>query len=381
MRHHNSVFHALQKHVPWGTFDRLVDKHRSDHRVRRLTTKSQFLALLYGQLSGAVSLREIELGLSSHQGRLYHLGAAKASRSTLADANARRPAAVFEGLFAALVTGARRSTRRALGDAVHLVDATVIKLSANWARFCADSCAGKIHVVYDPDEAQPVYAVVTAANVNDITPAQAMPVTSGATYVFDLGYYDFAWWAALKAKGCRVVTRLKANTPLDVIEHRPVADGGAILSDRIGHLNKRIGYGRPNPYADPVREITVRISTGKVIRVVTSDLEASADEIAALYKRRWQIELFFRWIKQTLRIRHFLGTSENAVRIQVMVALIAYTLLKLARATQNAVASPLAFARLVRVNLMHHRTVDALLKPPPKPSLPDNQLMLDLRPC
>ena len=226
----------------------------------------------------------------------------------------------------------------------------------------------------------PVYAVVTAANVNDITPAQAMPVEAGATYVFDLGYYDFSWWAALKAKGCRVVTRLKASTPLQLVESRTVADGGDILSDRIGHLNRRIGYGRPNPYADPVREIMVRISTGKTIRIVTSDLDAPAEEIAALYKRRWQIELFFRWIKQTLRIRHFLGISENAVRIQVMVALIAYTLLASLRKTQDRIESPLAFARLVRANLMHRKTLQTLVEPPPKPQTDKRQMAFDLRP-
>ncbi len=366
MRHENSVFHGLLKHIPWAVFDQLVTTHRADHRVRRLSTRSQFVAMLYGQFSGAASLREIEIGLSSHSNHLYHLGAAKASRSTLADANARRPAHVFEGMFAALVAKASRATRRKIGDAVHLIDATTIKLSANWARFSADSCAGKVHVVYDPDAAIPVYAAVTAANVNDITPAKTMPVEAGATYVFDLGYYDFSWWAELKAKGCRIVTRLKTHTPLHLVEERPVEACSNILSDRIGHLNPRIGGGRANPYIDVVRELTVRISTGKIIRIVTSDLDAPAKEIADLYKRRWQIELFFRWVKQTLRIRHFLGTSENAVRIQVMVALIAYMLLSMAKKSQAQIESPLAFARLVRANLMHRKRTDQLIKPPSK---------------
>ncbi|MCM2473332.1 IS4 family transposase [Rhizobium sp. CG5] len=380
MQHHNSVFHAVLKQVPWGVFDRLVRQHDADHRVRRLSTKSQFVALLYGQLSGAVSLRDIEIGLSSHWRGLYHLGAKSPARSTLSDANARRPAAVFEGLFSALAQGADRAARRKIGDAVRLVDATNIRLSANWAHFSAKSCAGKIHVVYDPDEASPVYAVVTAANVNDITPAQNMPVETAATYVFDLGYYDFAWWAELKAKGCRIVTRLKTHTPLQSIESRPVPEGGDILSDRIGHLNRRIGYGRPNPYVDPVREVMVRISTGKIIRIVTSDLDAPAQEIAALYKRRWQIELFFRWVKQTLRIRHFLGTSENAVRIQVMVALITYILLASLKKTQARIESPLAFARLVRANLMHRKTIQNLIEPPKKPPEDNAQISFDLRP-
>lgn len=376
MRHENSVFHGLLKHIPWAVFDQLVTTHRADYRVRRLSTRSQFVAMLYGQFSGAASLREIEIGLSSHSNHLYHLGAETVSRSTLSDANARRSAKVFEGMFAALVAKASRATRRKMGGAVHLIDATTIKLSANWARFSADSCAGKVHVIYDPDAAIPVYAAVTSANVNDITPAKTMPVETGATYVFDLGYYDFAWWAQLKARGCRIVTRLKSNTPLRIIEDRPVLAGSNILADRIGHLNQRIGAGRANPYVDAVRELTVRISTGKIIRVVTSDLEAPAQEIADLYKRRWQIELFFRWVKQTLRIRHFLGTSENAVRIQVMVALIAYMLLSMAKKTQAQIESPLAFARLVRANLMHRKRTDQLIKPPPKQTNADPQQLV-----
>ncbi len=124
----------------------------------------------------------------------------------------------------------------------------------------------------------------------------------------------------------------------------------------------------------------VRISTGKIIRIVTSDLDAPAQEIAALYKRRWQIELFFRWVKQTLRIRHFLGTSENAVRIQVMVALIAYILLASLKKTQARIESPLAFARLVRANLMHRKTIQNLIEPPKKPPEDNAQISFDLRP-
>jgi hypothetical protein len=368
MQHQNSVFHSVLKLIPWGVFDRLVAEHAADHRVRHLTTKAQLVALLYGQLCGAVSLREIEIGLSSHRGRLYHLGGRTVSRSTLADANAKRPVEVFSGLFSALVQQANRGLRRAIGETVHLIDSTGLKLSAEWARFSTDCCGVKLHVVYNPDDDQPIYAAVTTANVNDITPAKVMPVVAGATYVFDLGYTDYGWWAALDQAGCRIVSRLKRNAPLAIVAERPVAADGAILSDRIGHLNRRIGGGKPNPYTAPVREVRVRIDTGKVLRLVTNDLDAPADEIAALYKRRWQIELFFRWVKQTLKIKHFLGTSENAVRIQIMAALIAYILLRMAQATQTAIASPLAFARIVRVNLMHRRPVHALLAPPRPPS-------------
>ncbi|HEY7800298.1 MAG TPA: IS4 family transposase [Hyphomonadaceae bacterium] len=364
MRHQNSVFHGILKHVPWGEFERLVEEHEADFRVRRLTTKSQFVALLYAQLSGAASLREIVTGLQSHAARLYHLGACPAPRSTLADANAGRPSEVFAALFAAMAKQAHRGLRRQIAETTYLIDSTGVRLNgfSDWARFSAGVCGAKVHVIYDPDADRPIYAAVSAANVNDITAAQTMPIEAGATYVFDLGYYDYRWWAALDAQGCRIVTRFKSNTPLAVVEDLPVPAGAAILSDRIGHLPARQAASRRNPFQDPVREVRVKTDAGKVLRLLCNDLDASAQEIADLYKRRWAIELFFRWVKQTLKITRFLGTSENAVRIQIAVALIAFLLLRLAQATQKTVQSPLAFARLVRANLMHRRRIDRLLE-------------------
>jgi hypothetical protein len=370
MRHHNSVFHGVLKHVPWEVFERLVAVHGADRRVRQLTTKSQFVALLYGQLAGASSLREIEAGLASHRTRLYHLGAAVPHRSTLADANARRPCAVFAELFAALAAWAHRPLRRRLAEATYLIDSTGMRLTARslaWARFSAKVCGVKLHLVYDPDADRPIYAAITPARTNDITVAQAMPIEPGATYVFDLGYYDYAWWARLDAAGCRIVTRFKRNTPLRVIEEAAVPADGAVVSDRIGFLPYRQGAGRRNPLPHAVREVRVKTRTGKVLRILSNDLDTSAQQIADLYKRRWAIELFFRWVKQTLKLTRFLGTSENAVCIQIAVALIAFLLLRLAQAAQKAIASPLRFARLVRANLMHKKPLDHLLDPEPPP--------------
>src|SRR5216683_2907602 len=277
----NSVFHQLLKHMPWPDFERLVAAHGSDAGVRRLTTKSQFLALLYGQLAGAASLREIVGGMQSHRARLYHLGARLVKRSTLADANRDRASGLFTDLLALMIARAHRGLRRRLAETTYLVDATALKLdsrSLDWARFSEGVCGAKLHVVYDPDADRPIYAAITPARVNDITAAQAMPLEPGAP----------------------------------------------------------------------------------------------AQQIADLYKRRWAIELFFRWVKQSLKIRRFLGTSENAVRIQIAVALIAFLLLRLAQAGQNAVAGALAFARLVRLNLMHRKPLDRLLDPePPIYSNPD----------
>ena len=164
MRHQNSVFHTVLKHVPWHVFDRLVDAHGADARVRRLSTRDQFIALLYGQLAVAQSLRDIEAGLASHAHRLYHLGARAISRSTLADANAKRPSEAFGALFAHLVAQAGRGLRRKIGEAVHLIDSTGLRLSdlsADWARFSDGVCGAKLHIVYDCDAERPIDAAIT----------------------------------------------------------------------------------------------------------------------------------------------------------------------------------------------------------------------------
>lgn len=366
MLHHNTVMRDILKLVPWHRFEALVEEHDADARVRRLSTKGQFVALLYGQLSGASRLREIVTGLSSHAARLYHLGADPIRRSTLSDANSKRPVEVFAELLEVMMRQAHRGLRRKLAETTYLIDATSVRLnqhSASWARFSAGVCGAKVHVIYDADADRPIYAAVSAANVNDIIAAHQMPIEAGATYVFDLGYYDYLWWAALDAAGCRLVTRFKSNTPLDVVEELPVTKDGNILSDRIGFLPARQAKNRQNPMQDAVREVRVTTDTGKVLRILSNDLDASADEIANLYRRRWAIELFFRWIKQTLKITRFVGTSENAVRIQIAVALIAFLLLRLAQAAQTAIQSPIVFSRLIRINLMHRRSFDNLLEP------------------
>ncbi len=214
--------------------------------------------------------------------------------------------------------------------------------------------------------------------VNDISAAQETPIEAGATYVFDLGYYDYRWWAQLDAAGCRIVTRFKSNTPLRAAQDRSVPPGDSLLSDRVGYLPARQvnPKSRRNPFSKPVREVRVKLDSGKVLRILSNDLDAPAQQIADLYKRRWAIELFFRWVKQTLKIRHFLGSGENAVRIQIAVALIAFLLLRPAQATQSVVQTPLAFARLVRANLMHRRRLDRLPSPAPDPQPNTAQLAL-----
>jgi Transposase DDE domain/Domain of unknown function (DUF4372) len=336
MPHQNTVFRDVLKLLPWSRFERLVEEYDADARVRRLTSKDQLVALLYGQFSGASSLREIV-------------------------------AEVFSGLLEILMKQAHRGLRHKLAETVYLIDSTSVRLnerSADWARFSAGVCGTKMHVIYDADADQPIYASVSAANVNDITAAKQMPIEPGATYVFDLGYYDYGWWAELDEACCRIVTRFKSNTPLRVIQELKVRKGANILSDRIGYLPARLAKSRQNPMPSAVREVMITIETGKVLRILTNDLDADAEHIADLYRRRWAIELFFRWVKQTLKITRFIGTSENAVRIQIAVALIAFLLLRLAQRTQKAIKSPLVFTRLVRTQLMQRRSIHSLLAPP-----------------
>lgn len=370
MRHHNSLFHQLLQVVPWDRFAKIVEHHGADRRVRRLTTKSQLVALMYGQLTGSQSLREIEQGLGTHAQRLYHLGATKPARSTFADANAKRPAQVFADLFAVMTMSASRGLRRHVREAVHLVDATSIRLtdvSRAWADYEAHGALVKVHVDFDAERAIPANIAITPARINDIVMAHALPVEPGATYVFDLGYYDFSWWSRLDEAGCRIVTRLKTNTRPRVVETRPVPADGPIVSDRIVTIDRRLQGNRLNPLAGiGLREVVVAIDKGRTLRLLTNDLDATAEGIAALYKARWQIELFFRWVKQHLKIKRFLGTSENAVRTQIAVALIVFLMLRLAAEATRTTVSLLTFTRLVRANLMHLRPLQDLDRPPPE---------------
>jgi hypothetical protein len=378
VRHRNSVFHDLLKLVPWAAFDGLVGEHGADAGTRSFTSRQHLTALLFAQLSGAWSLREIEAAMTSHQGRLYHCGAVAPKRSTFADANRNRDFRVFSGLFEAMLAGANRGFRRKMADAVRLIDSTGLRLAgvgAEWARFSTDVFGAKAHVIYDPDHGRPVYHAVTAANVNDISAAKAMPIEAGALLMSSTSAITTsASFAKLDALGCRLVTRFKINTPLNAPREMPLEPGSTVLSDRIGFLPARQCNNRKNPMQDAVREIVVSTEAGETLRLLTNDLDATAQEIADLYKRRWQIELFFRLMKQTLRITKFVGRSENAVRIQIAVALIAFLLLRALHQISKDAHGFLELVRLVRANLMHRKDPTRLRNPPPPPPLDSRQL-------
>lgn len=364
MQYQSTVFGQLLKEVPRGWFERTAAAHRQGRKKRRLSDWGHLVAMVLVQLGGVRSLRDLERMLERHGGRLAHLGLSDVRRATLADANGTRPAALFEAVAAKLSAAVGRRGRSR--EALRLIDATRV-LAGRRVEEWTGGGGIKLHVTFDPGAERPTCFAVTSERVNDITAAKAMPIEPGATYVFDKAYYDFGFWARLHAAGCRFVTRLKKNSPATPLEERavPAADT-AILFDRIVRLSDRLSGQRRNPFAHPVRLVGLRLDTGRDITLLTNDLAAPAAEIARLYKDRWQIELFFKWIKQNLRIAHFLGTSRNAVTIQILAALIAYLLLRLAHIRHGAALPLQALARLMPATVLDRAPLAAVFRPPPK---------------
>jgi len=290
-------------------------------------------------------------------------------RSTLSDANRRRPSAVFAEAFAALSEVAGCALPRQGNEVLRLIDATPIPLTSlcQWADWNGRTRGLKAHVVYDPDADRPVHLEITAATVNDVLVGRRQPIEPGATYVFDKAYVDYAWWQRLHQAGCCFVTRPKSNVPLTIIEQRVVSDAdrehAAIESDSVVELASQQRARLPIR----LRRVVLRREDGRQLAILTNDLERSAGDIAALYRKRWQIELLFRWIKQHLKIRTFLGRSENAIRLQIIAAMIAYLLLRIAARRSQSRLLALRFADLVRTRLFERRPVAAIEKPPPSP--------------
>lgn len=382
-----TVFSRVLQHVPWGVFDRVVRSQRTDKGHRTLSARSHLAALLAGQLIEARGLRDIEAVMASHAPALSRRAIEPICRSTLADANAKRSPAAFEALIPALLARLSPTKARLAREDLRLLDSTLLRPGAQaaaWARFQCGQVAAKLHVVFDPQAAVPTFFELTSGNINDITVAKKhMLLAAGATYVFDLGYYDYGLWADLDARGCRFVTRLKKNTEPTVLEERPVEPNTNVTGDRVVTLPPRQARSRKNPFGKPGRAVGVRLETGRHITLFTNDLESPAGEIAELYKTRWQIELFFRWIKQNLRIRSFLGRSYNAVRLQIAAAIITYLLLTLMHRASQTNKSLSAFCAVLRAALFTRFELRTLLKRSEMPrtrqkNLPTQQLSFQI---
>lgn len=363
MRYQSTVFGQLLKVLPRACFERLAQRHRQGRLKRALSPWGHLVTMVLAQVSGARSLRDLERMLERQPGVLAHLGLPGLRRSTLSDANARRPAALFAAVAHLLAFERLRGAGRR--EAIQLIDATRIFAGKRVEHWAAGGGV-KLHVCYDPQAAAPTCFVVTPERINDIVAARTLPLEPGATYVFDKGYYDFAFWARLDRLGCRFVTRIKRNSPVRLLQDRSITATGAVLADRIVALSDRLGSQRRNPHAAPVRLVTVRIDNGREITLLTNDLDAPAETIAQLYKTRWQVELFFKWIKQNLKLSHFLGAGENAVTIQIMAALIAYLLLRRIQIACGLQLGLQACARLLPTTLFARRPLIDILKPPDK---------------
>lgn len=343
-------FGELMKGLPRKSFTKIVKRLKGDKYCKGFDPWDHLIALVYAQLSGSESLREVETGFNSQCAAHYHLGSREVKRSTLADANRQRNAEVFAEVCGQLMGQAQRKLRREMKDLLYLLDSTPIPLKGlgyEWAQENHNHRTHglKVHMLYAPQQGIPVRADITSANVNDIETGREIPVEAGATYVFDKGYNDYNWWYSLHEQEATFITRLKQNASVRHVSSLTVStDAGesGILEDVVVEFkHKQPGGKRINHYhGTPVRRITVhRPDKERPLILICNDFDRSAEEIADLYKQRWGIELFFKWLKQNLKIKRFLGRSENAVRIQIYTALITYLLAHLYACREGVVQS------------------------------------------
>jgi putative transposase len=382
MRYLDSIFGNLLKPIDRRQFGAIVQRHDGDAYDKSFKSWNHLVALIFAQLSHTDTLRGLELAFNTNAQHHYHLNVDKLSRTTLSDANKRRPVGVFSDTFTMLSQMADRTIRREGSQMIRLIDASPVPLGklCGWATWNGRIRGMKMHVAYDPDADRPYGLEVTSATVNDVQIGQKLPVEAGATYVFDKGYCHFGWWQKINDDGAFFVTRAKVNCRLRSIRRRPLrkrkADGFRIRDD---HEVKLVSKGHSQPrLAMPLRRIRVRRDQGGVMTLITNDLTRSAIEIAALYKRRWQIELLFRWIKQHLRIRKFLGNNDNAIRLQILAAMIAYLLLRIAAHLNSLRLPALRLAELICQFLFARRSIAKIDKPPPlNPSTPPPKFSRD----
>jgi len=367
MRFADSIFASLLKPIHRRTFQKIVDQHNGDAYDKSFKSWDHLVALVYAQLAGIEGLRALEASFNANPQHHYHLGTGEFARSTLSDANARRPAGIFAQTFTLLAGQADRHTRQEGAAMIRLIDASPIPLGkvCKWAKWNGRIRGMKMHVVYDPLADVPMCVEVTPANINDVEIGRQVAIKPGATYVFDKGYCRFDWWQKINDCGAFFVTRPKTNMRLRARKHRSLrkrkGDEFEIIADDEVILTSKGDSQLPIP----LRRVKIRREKGGVITLVTNDLARTAVEIAALYKSRWQIELLFRWIKQHLDIRKFLGTNDNAIRLQVLAAMIAYLLLRIAARLNCITMLPLRLAELVRQFLFTRRSLAKITRPPP----------------
>lgn len=380
LAHHNTVFSQLLKLVSRHEFESLANQHHQGRKLRRMTRWSQFIALSLAQLSGRSSLRDVVSNLSAQIRKLYHLGLAPVSRSSLARVNEQQPYELYEGLFYKMLGRCQGVAPRhgfRFKNKLYSLDASTIDLCLSvfpWAKFRTAKGAVKLHVGIDHGGYLPTFLTITDGKVHDVTAGRLLTLPRHSIVVFDRGYTDYAWYNRLNTNDIYFVTRQKRNARYRVIERRPVSKVRGLTCDQTIQITGTKADECPIPlrrvgYRDP--------ESGKHYVFLTNNFRLAAKTIADIYKARWQIELFFRWIKQNLKIKTFLGTSKNAVMTQIWIAMCVYLLLAYLKFISKLRKSPQQILRLLQLNLFERRDLLALLRgDPPEPLVSPRQIQL-----
>lgn len=370
MSHHNIVLSQLLRLVPRHEFDQLAKQHDGKRRQGSLNRWTQFVALSVGQLGGRRSLRDIESSLAAQPRHRYHLGSQSISRSALGRANEQLDFRFYEALFSRLYQYASRQAPRhgfALKEKLFSLDASLIDVSmklfpeANYNRMKA---AFKLHLGLDHDGLIPSVAAITSGKTADIDQARLLRFPSGSILLFDKGYSAYDWHAALTRQGIHFVSRLRCNAKYEVVETYQVSGQEGVLSDQLIRFTSHRSSGKQ---LQPVRLVKYHdAEADHTYQFVTNRLDWASRLVADLYKQRWQVELFFKWIKQNLKIKAFLGLSTNAVFTQVLVALCMYLLLAYMKFCSQLKQSLQEILRLLQLNLFIRRPLLELFRPPDK---------------
>jgi hypothetical protein len=382
MSHHNTVFSQLLKLIPRHEFETLAKQHHTGRAFRKASRWSQFVTMAMGQLSGRDSLRDIIDNMSAQAHRLYHLGCAKLSRSNLSRINEDKPHSLYEALFVKLLSRCQRLTpghQFRFNNPLYSLDATTIDLCLSvfpWADFRSTKGAVKLHVGLNHDGYLPEFVAITEGKNHDVTVGRCLQFPKGSIVAMDKGYNDYHWYKQLTDKGIFFVTRLKTNAKYRVISRRSVLKSKGLTSDQTIEFT---GVQTAKKCPVPLRRIGYKDTlTGKQYTFLTNNFSLSAKTIADIYKSRWQVELFFKWIKQNLEIKTFVGTSKNAVMTQLWIALCMYLLLSFLKFQSGLKKSMQQILRLLQLNLFEKRDLLTLLRGDPlRDNDPDiNQLPL-----
>jgi len=353
-----TIFAQIMEFVPWTSFTRIVVRHGGDSGVRRLSCTEQFRAMAFAQLTYRESLRDIEACLLVNQSKLYAMGfRALVRRSTLADANEGRDWRIWADLTAVLIRRARKlycndSFGVELANTVYALDATTIDLCLSlfpWAPFRSTKAAVKLHTLLDLRGSIPAFIYISDGKTHEVSVLDLLPAEAGAFYLMDRGYLDFSRLYALHQAGAFFVTRAKRGMNARRVYSMPTDRATGMICDQRIALN---GHYSAKAYPDQLRRIRFKDpESGKTLVFLTNNTALPASTIAALYKSRWQVELFFKWIKQHLRIKRFIGNSENAVKTQIWCALATYVLIAIIKKELQIDASLYTLLQILSVSV------------------------------